>query len=265
MWRLPPRGRAGVQTIGTDRLLVKRTLSPAEFTKSLKDHDNHPWGAVSMSYQVRGPTHDNSAEIETIDSFLRPYPANLVPMNKSIALDEDTPTPLTFGEASDEEIAASGDPSNTKPQPRLSSGLACPARIPRSAPPPAPGLSAYDAMEADPKSATVTPRGSSAELPPSLVSRMQAAGLLFLLEYYARVYHQTAEGGYAPITEAVLVFAITGIREDARRARADKEAVRDEFEHAAKRFSDLRTRLQRSELTAAALLESFQRSRIRHR
>jgi hypothetical protein len=120
-------------------------------------------------------------------------------------------------------------------------------------------MSAYDAMDADPKSATVTPRGSSAELPPSLFSRMQAAGQLSLLEYYARAYHQTAEGGYAPITEAALVFASTGIREDARRARADKEAVRDELEDAENRVSDLRTRLQRSELTAAALLDSLQR------
>ena len=43
---------------------------------------------------------------------------------------------------------------------------------------------------------------------------MQAAGHLSLLEYYARVYHQTTEGGYAPITEEVSMFAIMGIRED---------------------------------------------------
>jgi hypothetical protein len=121
-------------------------------------------------------------------------------------------------------------------------------------------MSAYDAIDTDPKSATATPRGRSAELPPSLVTRMQAAGHFSLLEYYARAYHQTTEGGYASITEAVLVFAITGIREDARRARADKDAVGDELENAATVVSDLRTRLQRSELTAAALLDSFQRS-----
>jgi hypothetical protein len=121
-------------------------------------------------------------------------------------------------------------------------------------------MSAYDEMDADPKSATVTPRGSSAELPPSLLSRTHATGQLSLLEYYSRAYHQTTEGGYDPITEAVLVFAITGIREDARRARADKEAVRDELEDAANRVSNLRTRLQRSELTAAALLDSLRRS-----
>jgi hypothetical protein len=181
-------------------------------------------------------------------------------MNKSIALEEETPTHLTFGEDSDEEIVARWRPSTTKPPPRLSSGLACSARISRSAPPPAPGMSAYDAMDADPKSATVTPRGSSAESSPSLVSRMQAAGQLSLLEYYARAYHQTTERGYAPILEALLVFAITGIREDARRARADKEAVRNELEDAVNRVSDLRTRLQRSELTAAAFLDSFHRS-----
>jgi hypothetical protein len=175
MWRLPPRGRAGVQTIGIDRLLVKSSFSPTEVAQWLNDHDNYPWGEVSMSYQVRGPTHERPAEIETLDSFLRPYPADRAPMNKSIALYEDTPTTLPFGEASDEEIVARGGPLTTKPQPRLSSGLACSARIPRSAPPSAPGMSALDAMDADPKSATVTPRGSSAELPPSLVCRMQAA------------------------------------------------------------------------------------------
>jgi hypothetical protein len=93
-----------VKTIGTDRLFVKSNLSPAEVTRWLKDHDSHPWGAASMSYQMRGPTHDNPAEIETIDSFVRLYPANRAPMNmkRPIALDEDTPTPLMFGEASDE-------------------------------------------------------------------------------------------------------------------------------------------------------------------
>jgi predicted nucleic acid-binding Zn-ribbon protein len=57
-----------------------------------------------------------------------------------------------------------------------------------------------------------------------------------------------------------MVFAITGIREDARRARAEKNAVRDELEDAANRVSDLRTHLQRSDLTAAALLSSLKRS-----
>jgi hypothetical protein len=100
-------------------MLVKSKFSPAEVAQWLRDHDNHHWGVASMSYQVRGPTHDNPAEIETIDSFVRPYPANWVPMKKSISLGEDTPTPLTFGDASDEEIVASAGPSNTKPRPRL--------------------------------------------------------------------------------------------------------------------------------------------------
>jgi hypothetical protein len=81
-----------------------------------------------------------------------------------------------------------------------------------------------------------------------------------MLEYYARTNHQTTEGGYAPIPDFVLVFSITGIREDSRLVRAGKEAVRDELEDAANRVRDLRTRLQRSELMAAALLDSLQRS-----
>jgi hypothetical protein len=249
-----------VQTIGTHRLLRKSIFSPTEVLQRLIDHDNQPWDKTSMSYQVRGPTRDTTAEVETINSFVRRYPADRAFMNTTIALDEDPPMPLPVSDASDEEIVASGGPSNARPQLRLASGLACHVQIPRSAPPSASGMSAYDAIDADPKSATVTPRGSSAELPPSLVSRMQAAGQLSLLEYYARAYNQTAEGLYAPITEAVLVFAITGIRDDARRARADKEAVRDELEDASNRISDLRTRLQRSELTAAALLDCLQRS-----
>jgi hypothetical protein len=160
-----------------------------------------------MSYQVRGPTHDTTAEVETINSLVRRYPADRVFMDTSIALDGDPLMPLPANDASDEEIVASGGPSNTRPQIRLASGLACPVKIPRSAPPSASGMSAYDSIDADPKSATVTPQGNSAELPPSLISRMQVAGQLSLLEYYARAYHQTAEGIYAPITEAVLVAA----------------------------------------------------------
>jgi uncharacterized protein (DUF849 family) len=79
------------------------------------------------------------------------------------------------------------------------------------------------------------------------------------LHHYERAYHHASEGGYAPITEAVLVFAMTGIREDARRARADKEAVRSKLENAANWVDDFGTRLQRSELTASALLDSLQR------
>jgi hypothetical protein len=266
MWRLPRRERAGVQTIGTDRLLRKSSFSPTEVAQWLIDHDNHPWDKTSMSYHVRRPTHDTPAEVETINSFVRRYPADRVFMNTSIALDEDLPMPLPADEASDEEVLASGgsmtrgNHSTAKPQPRLSSRPACSVKIPRSVPLQDPRMSAYDSMDADPNLATAALRGSSAELPTSLVTRMQAEGHLSLLEYYARAYHQANEGGYAPITEAVLVFAMTGIREDARRARVDKEAVRYELENAANRVDDLLTRLQCSELTASALLDSLQRS-----
>jgi hypothetical protein len=72
MWWLPRRGRAGVQTVGTDRLLLKSRFSPMEVAQWLHYHDTHPWDEVSISYQVRGPTHENPAEIETLDSFVRP-------------------------------------------------------------------------------------------------------------------------------------------------------------------------------------------------
>jgi hypothetical protein len=77
--------------MGTDRLLRKSSFPPTEAAQWLIDHDNHPWDKTSMSYQVRGPTHDTPAEVKTIKSFLRRYPADRVFMNTSIDLDEDPP------------------------------------------------------------------------------------------------------------------------------------------------------------------------------
>jgi hypothetical protein len=77
--------------MGTDRLLRKSSFPPTEAAQWLIDHDNHPWDKTSMSYQVRGPTHDTPAEVKTINSFLRRYPADRVFMNTSIDLDEDPP------------------------------------------------------------------------------------------------------------------------------------------------------------------------------
>ena len=108
MWRLPRRVRAGVQTIWTDRLLQKSSFSPTEVAQWLIDHDNHPWDKTSMSYQVRGPTHDTPAEVETISSFVRRYPEYRVVMNTSIALDEDTPLPIPVEATSDEELLRAG-------------------------------------------------------------------------------------------------------------------------------------------------------------
>jgi hypothetical protein len=67
-----------VQTIGTDRLLRKSSFSPTEVAQWLIDHDNHPLDKTSMSYKVRGPNRDTPAEVETINSFVRRYPADRV-------------------------------------------------------------------------------------------------------------------------------------------------------------------------------------------
>jgi hypothetical protein len=120
-------------------------------------------------------------------------------------------------------------------------------------------MSAYDAKDADPKLATVTRGGVRRSYLRRWFPGCRRRDS-FLCWSITHGRYQTTEGGYDPITEAVLVFAITGIRKDARRARADKEAVRDELEDAANRISDLRTRLQRSGLTVAALLDSLHRS-----
>jgi hypothetical protein len=103
-----------VQTIGTDRLLRKSSFSPTEVAQWLIDHDNHPWDKTSMSYQVRGPTRDTPAGVETMDSFVHRYPAERAFMNTSISLDEEPPMPLPADDALDEEIVASGGSSNTR-------------------------------------------------------------------------------------------------------------------------------------------------------
>jgi hypothetical protein len=97
-----------VQTIGIDRLLRKSSFSPTEVAQWLIAHDNHPWAKTSMSYQVRGPTHDTPAGVKTINSFVRHDPVDRAFMNTSIALDEDPPMPLPAVDASDEETVPSG-------------------------------------------------------------------------------------------------------------------------------------------------------------
>jgi hypothetical protein len=181
-------------------------------------------------------------------------------MKRPIALDEDIRTPLTFSEASDEEIVASGGAFNTKPQPMLSSGLACPARIPRSAPPPDRGMSAYDAMDLDPKSATETPRGSSADLSPSLVSRMPVAhSFLCWSITHGRIIRRLKE---AMIRSRRRFWCLRSRASGRMRGGLGqtKRLYGKRLEDAANRVSDLRTRLQRYELMAAALLDSLQKS-----
>jgi hypothetical protein len=41
-------GRAGVTTMGVDKLLYKSSLSPSEVEKWLTDHDAHKWDTKLM-------------------------------------------------------------------------------------------------------------------------------------------------------------------------------------------------------------------------
>jgi hypothetical protein len=57
----------------------------------------------------------------------------------------------------------------------------------------------------------------------------------------------------------VLVFALTLISEDAERTGNDADVMRAKWTDSEVEVADLRARLQRSELTASALLDSLQK------
>jgi hypothetical protein len=85
-----------------------------------------------------------------------------------------------------------------------------------------------------------------------------------MMEYYAEGYRQAgASGSYyqPPITEAVLVFALTRLSEEAERTVNAADVIRAKWNDSEAEVVDLRARLQRSELTASALLDSLQRFR----
>jgi hypothetical protein len=81
-----------------------------------------------------------------------------------------------------------------------------------------------------------------------------------MMEYYAEGYrHAGASGSYSqpPITEAVLVFTLTRLSEDLERTVKAADVIRAKWTDREAEVADLRARLQRSELTASALIDSL--------
>mgnify|MGYP003487330500 FL=1 len=263
MWRLPLRGRVGVTTMGVAKLLYKSSLSPSEVEKWLSEHDTYDWGATLMPYQVRGPAQDNPAEIETIQSFVRIYPGSSMSGTDRDARGSLPPSTSAIDDDVEEEILASGGPA---PQVRASASTPMrlisarepassdrpvhPAAVPTVA---AANPSEYDRMERARRAATARyEAGPSPMLSDSLMRQLREAGHMPMMEYYAGYYH-------TPITEAVLVFALTRLSEDSERAAKAADAVRAKWKDSEAEVTDLRVRLQRSEITASALLDSMQK------
>jgi hypothetical protein len=97
------------------------------------------------------------------------------------------------------------------------------------------------------------------------MGQLREAGHLPMMEYYAEGYRQAgASGSYyqPPITEAVLVFALTRLSEDAERTVNAADVIWAKWTDSEAEVADLRARLQRSELTASALLEIPQKFQI---
>jgi hypothetical protein len=172
----------------------------------------------------------------------------------------------------EEEIVASGGPSSlirvsastpmrlvSEREPARPGRLAHPAAVPTSA---ATVLSEYDRMDTRQMAATRPGPGPSPRLSDSLMGHLREAGHMPMMEFYAEGYLKAgASGGYyhPPITEAVLVFALTRLSEDAERTVNAVDVIRAKWTDREAEVADLRARLQRSELTVSALLESLQK------
>jgi hypothetical protein len=73
MWRMPPRARKGIDTMGVQELLDQSPYRSAEVAAWLYDHDAHPWEATRMRYRIRGPSPGLPEESEEIVQFARQY------------------------------------------------------------------------------------------------------------------------------------------------------------------------------------------------
>jgi hypothetical protein len=211
-----------------------------------------------MPYKVRGPAQDNPAEVETIQSFVRIYPGPSTSVMVGAEGDPVPPSVMVLEDGVEEEIVASGGPSSrirvpasapmrlvSEREPARSSRPVHPAAAPSGA---AAVRSEYDRMDTRQITATRTGAGSSPRLSESLMGQLMEAGHLPMMEYYAEGYRQAgASGSYyqPPITEAVLVFALTRLSEDAERTVNAADVIRA-------KWTD-------SELTASALLDSLQK------
>jgi hypothetical protein len=94
------------------------------------------------------------------------------------------------------------------------------------------------------------------------MDQLREAGHMPMTEFYAEGYRQAgASGGYyhPPVTETVLVFALTRLPEDAERTVNAADAIRAKWKDIGAEVADLRARLQRSDLTVSALLDRLQK------
>jgi hypothetical protein len=181
------------------------------------------------------------------------------------------PSVMVLEDGVEEEIVASGGPSSrirvpasaplrlvSEREPARSGRPVHPAAAPTSA---AAVPSEYDRMDTRSMTATRTGAWRSPRLFESLMGQLREAGHMPMMEYYAEVYRQAgASGSYyqPPITEAVLVFALTRLSEDAELTVNAADVIRAKWTDSEAEVADLRARLQRSELTASALLVGLQ-------
>jgi hypothetical protein len=86
MWRLPGQARAGINTMGLEKLLRGSPYGVDQLRRWLYDHDLHLWGAKYMSRMLRGPSRMEEALFENAEEFVRFYTPSTEPLPKGAHL-----------------------------------------------------------------------------------------------------------------------------------------------------------------------------------
>jgi hypothetical protein len=92
MWRLSPRIRRTLTTLGVDILLQYCPYSTADVRSWIQAQDQHPWNDRKQTFRNRGLTRTFPAAVEERTEFLRPYN----PEGPILPLTNTSQPPVTF-------------------------------------------------------------------------------------------------------------------------------------------------------------------------
>jgi hypothetical protein len=92
MWRLSPRFRRTLTTLGVDMLLQYCSYSTADVHSWIQAQDQHPWNDRKQTFRNRGLTRTFPAAVEERTEFLRPYN----PEGPTLPLTNTSQPPVTF-------------------------------------------------------------------------------------------------------------------------------------------------------------------------
>lgn len=286
MWRLSPRIRQTLNTLGVETLLHYCPYSTVDVRSWLQAHDQHHWDHHKQTFRIRGPTRNLPAAVIERSEFVRPYN----PVGPTIPPSTTDSPPVAFdsqplfrrtqfspmeGPASPvqqevdsdrEEVVASGNFHG-----RGASSTAHPVAPIVSAHPtsgrhsitPA-SLAARGEYQMDdsrpPLRSQPAPVGANkygTSLTPSMKELISRSGLHECVQFYARHFYglpdEVAEG---LMTEEMLVYALG---ESERRRRENQESARRlkiSLAEAGEMLRAATARAERANIIVEALAES---------